>query len=504
MSKTHPSLWETTSVKPNYPRLSKSLEVDVAIIGGGITGLTLADALQKQGLSICLLERNELMSGTTGQTSAHLSTLWDLGYSTVVKHHNKKTAKALSQSLTLGLEHIKNRSKKIWKDIDFKTIDGHLYSVSSDDDSETDLSLSKERSICEELGFSTVEMSHDLLPFEIEQGFTIFNQARFHPLKYLNYLLEGLDSKHTHIFEHSPITHFSEGEVETPQAKVKAKAIVQATHTPMGVDLTQTALLPYRSYVIAGPTHLNFPDGLFWDTHEPYHYIRKAYINGEDLLIVGGSDRRTGDEQEMDGLERTIAFAASQFAVRDIKYQWSSQVYVPADALPIVGEDIGKNNSYIATGFSGDGLTMGTASALIIADLITKGSHPWEKFFSAKRNFTFNKDFLKHNAQVTKHFIKDRITHDQTQPHDLSLEEGCVQASLLTSPKAYYKDINGQLNEMSAVCPHMKCVVQWNEVQKTFDCPCHGSRFNCQGEVIEGPALSGLKHLSKNQSQFNE
>lgn len=491
MSYIHPSLWEKTSQRTHFKDLHETLEVDVAIVGGGITGITLADVLQRSGLRVCILERNELMSGTSGQTSAHLTTNWDLGYTHVLRYHGMKGTQALADAMRKAIAHISQRTRKVWDQVEFQTVPGYLYRDLSTEESDSGHSIAEEMDLCRKLGFSVEPMPKNLLPFPIKEGFSIDGQAKFHPIKYLEYVMEGFDPEQIKIFEHSPVLDFSEDEIRTPHGKVRTKVMVQATHTPIGFDLVQTAILPYRSYVIAGPTQAHIPEGLFWDSKNPYHYIRKATLDGKELLIIGGGDQRTGNEKEGLGFKKIENYAREKFQVSEIDSRWSSQVYIPADGLPYVGRDIGHQHSYIATGFSGDGLTLGTASALLLSELITKGYHPWEEVFSPRRNFSFNKDFMKHNAEVTKHLVKDRFVMDDLPPEKLQPGEGCVHAALQT-PTAYYRDMNGNLNEMSAVCTHMKCVVHWNPEQKSFDCPCHGSRFSPDGEVIEGPALSPL------------
>lgn len=492
------SIWEGTA--PEFSSMIQNglkvdLDVDVAIIGGGITGITLADILQHQGMNICLLERNELMSGTSGQTSAHLSTYWDMGYSEIKKNHGEHAARTLYQALKAGLDHIKNRSA-LWHDqIEFKDSVGYIYDHPKGDGKDSDLDLSEEKKICEMLGMSVEDMPKDLLPFKIAKGFAINGQARFHPVKYLEELLSELASNpKLYIYEHSPVIEMDKNLLKTPHASVRAKYIVQATHIPSGVDLVQTALKPFRSYVIAGPSNFELPEGLYWDTKEPYHYIRKEELGDEQLLVIGGDDQKTGKEHETEHLKSLKEYAKKYFGMTDVKYEWSAQLYEPADGLPIVGKKNKDDSTFIATGFSGDGLTMGTASALMIADIITSGSHPWEKTFSPDRNFLFYKDYLKHNIDVTKHMIKDRIVADEMLIDELYPNTGHVEASL-TSPIAYYRDNYGKLHTMSAVCPHLKCTVHWNDLQKSFDCPCHGSRFDTDGSVIEGPALHGLKKI---------
>lgn len=487
MSRFRPSLWESTSSTQHFPSLTKTIRTDVAIIGGGITGLTLAKVLSDKGYRICLLERDQLASGTTGQSSAHLTTFWDPGYAELKQNYGLEAALGVATAMQDAIAYIRQHATS--EAAAFRLLAGFLYRENEGQEDSVEI----ERKACEEVGLRTFDMPKDLLPFPILDGFGLENQAVFHPIGYLADLVEQLDAKNVRIFEHSPVMDFSDDEVETLHGKIKAKAVVHATHTPIGIHMVHTGVQPRRSYVLAGYSKLPVGNGIFWDTAEPYHYVRKFEVDGVETLIVGGADISTGDSQETEEQKfiELEAFAREKFGMHQIINKWSSQFYDPNDGLPFIGQSVSYANNYIATGFSGDGLTMGTAAGLMLAQLIDKGSHPWEDLFSPKRFSYFNKEFVKAGWKMVSHTLGDRVTTHGIQVAHLDRGEGTVHGHLL-EPKAFYRDNNGQLYEMSAVCTHMKCVVHWNPAQKSFDCPCHGSRFSCEGKVIEGPALKDL------------
>lgn len=487
MSKTRPSFWESTSQTSHFPSLTKTRRTDVAIIGGGITGITLAKILSEKGYSICLLERDVLASGATGQSSAHLTTLWDPGYAELKERYGLEAALGVATAMQDAITFIRDHSKS--DAAGFRVLPGFLYRENKNQPD----TIEKERRACEEVGLSTFDMPDNLLPFPILNGFGLEHQAVFHPVGYLAEIIESMDEKKVKVFEHSPVMDFSDDEVETLHGKIKAKAVVHATHTPIGVHVVHTAVEPKRSYVLAGYSDQKIGDGIFWDTEQPYHYVRKYQIDGRDTLIVGGADMHTGspDQTEEQSFAALEDYARQKFGVQKIVNRWSSQFYEPNDGLPFIGQSVSYANNYIATGFSGDGLTMGTAAGMMLAQLISEGSHPWEELFSPKRFSYFNKKFLQAGLHMVSHTLKDRVTTKGEDLSHLSRGEGTVHGHLL-EPKAYYRDETGRLFEMSAVCTHMKCLVHWNPAQKSFDCPCHGSRFSCEGNVLEGPALKDL------------
>jgi glycine/D-amino acid oxidase-like deaminating enzyme/nitrite reductase/ring-hydroxylating ferredoxin subunit len=482
------SLWQkNSSNSPALPHLQKDIKVDIAIIGGGITGLSLANILKDKGLKVCLLERHQLFEGVSAQTSAHLSTHWDQGYYNIKKHHSLETAAAIYKAMQDAIRYIEIQSTSFTKDVNFKYVDGYLY---RENETQAD-EIQHEKIMCKELGIDVEDMPKYILPFTIKEGIKISKQAIFQPVHYLSALTKSLASyENLEIYENSPVVDFNGTTLITPHAKVEAQHVVHATHTPVGFHLPQAIMDTFRSYLVAGPYNGNLPEALFWDSADPYHYIRTFEEDGTKYLVIGGEDENTGNEKEAEAFHRIESYARDKFGLKEITRKWSAQLFEAADMLPIIGKSPNHNHHWVATGFSGDGLTMGTASAMILSEMILNNSHPLEKTFSPMR-LPLNKDFFVKTASVVGHLVKDRFHVDDVKPESLQPGEGCVHASL-TDPKSYYRNLKGEVYEMSAVCPHMKCVVHWNSEQKTFDCPCHGSRFTTEGEVIEGPALVDL------------
>ena len=484
MSKVMPSVWEKTERFAPFPRLFGSVEVDVAIVGAGITGCTLAYLLTKAGVKVALIERQEIASGTTGQTSAHLCSQWDMGFHKVISHHDKETARMLYSGLNESIDFIEEHSTEKAR---FHRLNGYLCATEEDQLS----ALDKEINALSEIGIPFEKMDSSHLPGNALKGIKVSNQASFHPLGYMASILDYLKDEGVEIYENSPVVKLGSNSVRTHDGKVKAEHIVEATHTPIGFNLLQSALTPYRSYVIAGPSSLKHDDMLFWDLESPYHYVRKTQAGGKELLVIGGSDKKPGVGSENKTLNDLKEYAKEVWDVQETVYEWSSQVYEPSDALPIIGKLPGISNTYVATGFSGDGLTSGTLAGRVISEMILGRESDEHKVFSPMRFSFLNKDFFQHNKEVAKRIFSPR-EEKTADPFVLAPGEGAVDTSG-SEALAYYRKESGELNCFSATCPHMKCTVHWNEAQRSFDCPCHGSRFNGTGDVLEGPALEGLE-----------
>jgi Rieske Fe-S protein len=337
------------------------------------------------------------------------------------------------------------------------------------------------------------------LPFPVKKGLRFSNQAQFHSQKYLNGLAAYIRSKGVEIYENSLVNHVEEKDdyywVKTPDGMVKAKQIVLATHLPIFFNVLQMVSAPYRSYMIAVRLNSNnYPEGLFWDTAEPYHYIRTYMDEKGPLLLVGGADHKTGSEEESKkSFQDLEKYTRERFDVKEIVYEWSAQYYEPADGLPYIGRTLFSHNAYVATGFSGDGLVYGTIAAMLISDMILEKENKWIKAYDSRR-FTpaaSAYEFIKENAHVFKHFITDRSV-DTGQLSDVKSGEGKI-VKINGEKLAVARDEHNELHALSPVCTHMKCFVQWNYAEKSWDCPCHGSRFNIHGEVLYGPAVKELE-----------
>lgn len=314
---------------------------------------------------------------------------------------------------------------------------------------------------------------------------------------YVHGLAKAISQRGVEIYEHSPVRNidYDQGLIETDTAHVSAKHIVHATHTPKGISLLQTMLLPSREYGVSAKINSDaYPNGIFF-VHDPFHSIRSYQHENEQYIMVIGEQHKTGEGDSNNAyFDNLRDYMGSHFEVTDYCQQWSNQQYSPADSLPYIGKLHGQDHAYLATGFSGDGLVWGTLAGHIISDLITRRKNPWHESFDARR-FTPAKSAMKwveENTSVSKSLFKDYLGTDRLKEIE---EIGLGQGKVVTAEGeklAIYRDETGKLSALSAVCPHMMCLVHWNEAEASWDCPCHGSRFDLEGEVIEGPSLHPL------------
>jgi Rieske Fe-S protein len=333
------------------------------------------------------------------------------------------------------------------------------------------------------------------------------NQARFHPLRYLSAMAEAFVQAGGRIFcgTHVKNTESKDGTItvtiEKPEVKVTARQLVVCTNSPIhDLFAMHTKQAPYRSYVVgARVPRGTVTDALYWDTEDPYHYARlQPAARGEeyDTLIVGGEDHKTGQETDMQQrFAHLEQWTRERFPnVVDFAYHWSGQVMEPADMLAFIGRNPGDENVYICTGDSGMGMTHGTMAGLIITDLIMRRENPYAKLYDPSRitiNYEALKTYVKENANVGVMYTEWLRPLDGEAPEELPRGEGLV-IRRKTHPVAVYRDDKGSIHEMTAVCPHLKCIVHWNTLEKSWDCPCHGSRFDAMGKVFTGPAVSSL------------
>lgn len=477
---THPT-------REEFPHLSEDLVVDVAVIGGGITGLTIATELARKGQKVCVLERQRVGAVTSGANSAHLSTLWDGKFHHLESQFGLETAAGLASAMVEAVSYIRRNSQRAPDRADFKIVPGYFYASHEQDDEE----VQKEWETCRRLKLPVRRLDQASLPFPTKTTLEISEQGIFHPLKYLEGLTSALIEAGGKIFENTPVMS-TDDFVQTPEGSVKSRHVVWATHTPGGRNVVQTALKSRRSYMMAFRSQhaLPVPDGLFWDAADPYNYIRS--YGDPHLLLIGGGDYETGRGNPEKSLTEFKAYLHKNWSVQETVAEWSAQYYDSSDEIPLIGQSPFSDSHWIATGFSGDGLTFGTFSGLLLSRLLSGEKDDRSEIFSPSRiQWVTNKEFLQHNLQVGKHFIGDRWPKVTVKPEDLRPGEGTVAQGPLGGT-AYFCQAPGELVQMSAVCPHMNCIVHWNSVEQTFDCPCHGSRFYGMGEAIEGPALDGL------------
>jgi len=482
--------WLATTKPLKFSPLKKNISVDAVIVGGGISGLTTAYMLANNGKKVTVVEDGWLGSGETGRTTAHLSYNLDIDYHELLKVHGIEKTRLAAESHKASIDMIEAIVKKEEIDCDFERIDGYFFGHKKD--------LKNELKALHSLGFQEVKFVQSPLDFHDIGKCLLFPwQAQFHVMKYLDGLAKAIIKNKGQIFTETHAEKIDENGITTDKGfKIKAKHIVVATNAPVNDNSLYLKQAAYRTYVTVGLVPKDsVPRILLWDTEEPYHYVRtQNYDNFSDLLIIGGEDHRTG--QKNDGRKRYLAlekWARKIFPmIKNIVFRWSGQVLESIDGYAFIGKNPGSENIYVVTGDSGSGMTHGTIAGILISDLILGKENPWEEIYDPGRKDVFaTKKFLQESMNVAEQYF-DWFKLDSIYPRMKKDEGTILQAGL--KKIAAYKDKRGKVHLHSAVCPHKGCVVKWNDSEKSFDCPCHGSRFmGDQGQVVNGPANTGLK-----------
>lgn len=496
LNATTETIWRKAAPqKNNYPSLTGEHSADVVVIGGGITGLTSAMLLKNAGKKVILLEQGQLGEGTTGSTSAHLTAVVDSRYSAISKSFGIGTARRVARSMMSAIDKIEKIQADLGIDCDFKRVPGYFYT-----ENEKDVAAVKEEfQATKKVGLPVHLEEKAPLPFPTLSAFRTDDQAQLQPLSYIYGIAREIDGEGSSIFENSKVKEVRDGEpcvVYTENGHVRADDVVMATHIPIGFNVLQTELQNYRSFILTARVAGQIPEGLYWDTEDPYHYIRSYMRNDEQLLVFGGKDHKVGLASSQESFARLEDYVRHHFDVIAIEAKWSAQFHDPTDGLPYIGKSPFSQHVYIGTGYSGDGLTFGTLAAMTISNLIVHGYDEYDDMYQpARLNFSAAQNILKKNFDVARYFITDRIKVRTTKDVEgLKPGEACVIRNG-RSYLAVYRSESGEIKSLSAVCSHMKCIVHWNDAEKTWDCPCHASRFNVDGERIDGPAIEGLKKL---------
>src|SRR5436190_5569356 len=501
--------WFRSAERPLFPLLSEDLEVDVAIVGAGIAGLTAAYFLtQEKGLRVAVLEDGAIGSGETSRTTAHLSSALDDRFDRLIRLHGEDGARLAYRSHDAAIEQIESIVERHRIRCDFERLPGVLFAPPG----ESTEVLDREFEACRRIGFPGVRRTEvtTMGRYDLGPALVFPRQGQFHPLKYLAGLAEAVTRQGGRIFERTHVEDYEVGDRVTiavrTRGAVTARSMIVATNAPF-VSRFRFPLrqFPYRTHAIALRVPAgSVPKALYWDTADPYHYVRlQSSEDGKgDLLIVGGEDHKTGQPGKEDGdarYGRLEGWTRERVAAAgEVVHRWSGQVMEPADGLAFIGRvpKIGEN-VYVVTGDSGHGMTHGTLGGMILRDLITGRDNPWAALYAPARGMLKGLgEIAAENVNVVPQYGKWLTAGDVPSTREIPKGEGRVIRKGLQK-EAIYRDERGGLHSMSAVCPHLGCIVGWNGTEKTWDCPCHGSRFSATGEVLNGPANSPLEPLRK-------
>lgn len=503
------SFWTDSVQQQNFETLSSDIQTDILVVGGGISGITTAYCLAKAGRQVVLIEDGLPGSGETGRTTAHIVNALDDLYSELESMHGEENAKLAAESHTAAINFVEKTVNEENIDCDFARLNGYLFLHPTDKDK----TLIDEHAATRKAGIQTELLTNTPGIFNRQQLSLKFpSQAQFHPLKYLNGLVEAITNNGGKIYTNTHASEFEKNTVIANGFTIKANYIVVATNSPVNNLFTEhTKQHAYRTYVIGALLPKgSLEHSLWWDTGnqeskwvtKPYNYARlQKYNDQHDLLIVGGEDHKTGqadaeDISQDERYERLRSWANTHFpSMEDVVYQWSGQVMEPVDSLAFIGKNPGEDNVYIITGDSGNGMTHGTIGGMLVSDLILGKQNAWEKLYDPARiSLKATVDFLKEAGNMAVQYADFLKAGDIKSQKELGADEGAIM-NVGIHKVAVYKNAQGVTNAYTAICPHLKCVLQWNSDEKSFDCPCHGSRFTTEGVVINGPALTNLERF---------
>lgn len=494
------SVWKATAPLRQFPALSGEARADVCVVGAGIAGMTTAYLLAKAGKSVIVLDDNAVGGGETGQTTAHLSSALDDRYYEIERVHGEEGARLAYGSHQAAIGKVGEIARMEGIDCDYERLDGYLF-LGGGDSPEM---LEKELHAAHRAGFEDVERlpRAPLTTWDTGACLRFPRQGQFHPLRYLDGLAEAVTRLGGRIHTANHVDDVEGGEtvrVEGSGFRVLAGAAVVATNSPISDFVSiHTKQAPYRTFVIGARVAPGVvPRALYWDTPDPYHYVRLARLDdGGEMLIVGGEDHKTGHADDADERYRCLEeWTRERFPIQGVELRWSGQVMEPTDLLAFLGRDpSGAPNVYVATGDSGHGMTHGTIAGMLISDLILGNPNPWEALYSPSRislSATSVKDFVRENVDVAVQFTDYLRGGEVKSAEEIAPGTGAV-LSRGGKKIAAFRDDTGLLVERSAVCTHLGCVVHWNTGERSWDCPCHGSRFAPTGEVLNGPAVTPL------------
>jgi glycine/D-amino acid oxidase-like deaminating enzyme/nitrite reductase/ring-hydroxylating ferredoxin subunit len=494
------SYWIDSTPETTYSPLQTIGLVDVAIVGAGIAGLTAAVQLKQAGKTVAVIESKQVATGVSGHTTAKVTSLHQLIYADLIKQIGEQKARIYADSNQAAVEYVADLVQREQIDCDFSRQNAYTFA-----ESESDLSQIKDEvEAALKLGLPASFVQTTTLPFAIAGAVKFDNQAQFHVRKYLLHLANMIAGDGSYLFENTRVEAVEDGSpctIKTARGTVQARDVIVTTHLPIldqGLFFTKT--YPKRSYIVGAKIDsARAPQGMFIGAGQGYHSIRTTPYEDGLLLLVGGEGHKVGTITNTEECYQKLeAYGRDRFGVETFDYRWSTQDMVSFDKLPYIGKLTPFNQHiYVATGFSLWGMSKGTLSGLLLSDLILGNENPWADLYDATRATPFlTPQFVKSGVDVASRWVGDRIKGLQsTSFDDVAPEEGKV-LTINGETVAAYRDEQGIVHAISAACTHLGCIVSWNNGEKSWDCACHGSRFDCSGKVLHGPAVKDLQQKS--------
>lgn len=500
----HLSYWtDAPGSVERYAALEGDARADVAVLGAGIVGLTAAALLKKEGKTVALVEMSRVGTGVTGHSTAKITSQHELVYADLAQRFGDEGARAYAEANQAALERIAAFVREGDIACDFERLPNYVFTEDADFLPE----MRREARVAAGLGLPASFVERTPLPFPVEGAVRFEDQAQFDSYAYLLGLAQLVEGGGSRVYEDTRALDVRDARagaggpctVETDRGTITADDVVFGTHIPFpfkGEYWGKSSAR--RAYVVAGVAEgRETSEGMYINAESPSRSVRYARgRDGETLLLVCGEGHKPGQATDtVERYERLEEWARERFGVADFRYRWSTQDYWPVDGVPFVGRlGLGSRRVWVGTGFSSWGITGGTAAAMILTDLIAGRDNPHARFFDSNRSgVLFTKGLLEEGVDVAKRFVGDWVAAPEAgDASEVGVGEGRI---LRRGPEkvAAYRDEEGEVHAVSAVCTHLGCVVQWNAAEKSWDCPCHASRFSVDGEVLQGPAVKDLK-----------
>lgn len=497
LSGIHQSFWIASTLPSQYPKLLQDLTVDVAVVGAGLVGVTVAKLLKQAGKTVALIEADQIGQGASGHTTAKVTSLHQLIYADLVDQHGEDKAKQYGESNQAAIETLATLVQEMSIDCDFERKSAYSFAQ----DLSNLESVQKEVETAQNLGLPATFERESELPFEVMGAVKFTDQAQFHPRKFMLAIAAMIPGNGSHVFEQTRVRKV-EGEspsqvITNGGPVVTAQDVIVATHLPIldqGLFFAKT--YPKRSYIVgARIDKAQSIHGMYIGTGDSYRSLRTTPIDdGGMMLLMGGEGHKVGEDSDTEIRYQRLEADMQRYFDVVPDYRWSSQGYESFDKLPYIGP-LTPANSHIlvATGFSLWGMSKSIMSAMMLCDRVLGVDNPWASLYDATRPTPFvTQTSLKENLDVGTRWVGDRFKGLFNSPSALPKGEGKL-VTVDAQKVAAYRDNKGELHAVSAVCPHLGCIVAWNSAEKSWDCPCHGSRFSCDGEILHGPAVNSLE-----------